>query len=439
MKKMINISFLLFLFVFLYAREYNLKIVNSIKDLNFLRGIKNECVYVKYYSYENDGGGGIFCYDVKKSHINDGGLIVNGWVRQFSGNVNIKWFGANIYRDDNQIPIERAINSGYKVIIDKGIYKCDNEIKIRDKNVCIEGKGRDSILLFLKNTNGIVIENDKMNYVNISNIAVKTNIISTKNAIKISYVNIPILNRNFSTVHIDNVYISGKDIFSSGWFNGIFLDEATFSIIKNVEIYGRVNKLEKGEKKFWGHSYSGITYLSSTSKSPVNPLFSNIIIKYVKKGFNFRGRMEGIRIINCLVIASKYGVYDNRTEIGNAKITNDPWLYIDGSHFNTGACGVFTKRSYDSFIINSLFYQFKRVDIPYVGIKTMIGNDNSIINNVIIGNKNSKFLNIGIEIYRNNRAKILNNSIIYVKKPIFLNRKKGNSKGILLFNNIIKK
>ena len=171
-----------------------------------------------------------------------------------------------------------------------------------------------------------------MNYVNISNIVLKTNIISTKNVIKISYINIFILNINninFSTVHIDNVYISGKDIFSSGWFNGIFLDEATFLIIKNVEIYGRVNKLEKGEKKFWGHSYSDITYLFSTNKSPVNPLFDNIIIKYVKKGFNFRERMEGIRIINCLVIASKYGVYDNRTEIGNAKITNGPFFQIE--------------------------------------------------------------------------------------------------------------
>lgn len=41
----------------------------------------------------DENRGGVFTYDPTKSAINNGGTIFNGWVRQYSGSVNVKWFG----------------------------------------------------------------------------------------------------------------------------------------------------------------------------------------------------------------------------------------------------------------------------------------------------------------------------------------------------------
>jgi len=38
--------------------------------------------------------GGVFIYDGAQSGVNNGGTIFNGWVRQYDGAVNVKWFGA---------------------------------------------------------------------------------------------------------------------------------------------------------------------------------------------------------------------------------------------------------------------------------------------------------------------------------------------------------
>lgn len=39
--------------------------------------------------------GGLFKYDANKSYINNEGTIFYGWIRQFDGNVQLKWFGTN--------------------------------------------------------------------------------------------------------------------------------------------------------------------------------------------------------------------------------------------------------------------------------------------------------------------------------------------------------
>jgi len=424
---------IIFFSSYIYAN--GLGLINTISELSTFNPRDSQCVYVRGYNIPDDGGGGLFCYDRTKINENDHGVVLNGWVRQFNGSVNIKWFGANVNRVDNQIPIQFAINYGEKVNIDNGTFLCNDVIKIYDKNISIEGESRNSILLFTKNSNGISIQNNVMNQVNINNLSIKTNILSTKSALSIIY-RLKKIGRHHSTVHLSNLYIAGSNINRAGWMNGIVLDEVTFPIITDIEIYGRKDLASSKGKKFWGHSNSGITYISSKDLSPVNPLFNNIMIKYVRMGFNFRGRMEGLRIKNCLVIATMIGLYDDRSELGNKKITIDPWLYIDSCHFNTAKYGVYTKRSSQSYIINSLFYQFPNVDMDYTAIKTAIGNDNTINNNIIIGNKKSQKITSGIIIDQNNRAKIESNSMIYISKPFIINKNYGKSKDIILFNNI---
>jgi len=43
---------------------------------------------------KDNNRGGVFNYDGAQSGVNNGGTIFNGWVRQYDGAVNVKWFGA---------------------------------------------------------------------------------------------------------------------------------------------------------------------------------------------------------------------------------------------------------------------------------------------------------------------------------------------------------
>ena len=43
---------------------------------------------------KDNNRGGVFIYDGAQSGVNNGGTIFNGWVRQYDGAVNVKWFGA---------------------------------------------------------------------------------------------------------------------------------------------------------------------------------------------------------------------------------------------------------------------------------------------------------------------------------------------------------
>ena len=85
-------------------------------------------VNVKGYYEENDGGGGVFNYDDAQSAINNGGTIINGWVRQYSGKVNSKWFGT--FEDFD-------IGSGQEI---EGDIELEQGIEyVNDSNILIRG------------------------------------------------------------------------------------------------------------------------------------------------------------------------------------------------------------------------------------------------------------------------------------------------------------
>lgn len=83
--------------------------------------------------------GGEFRYADTKKDINDGGVIFNGWVRQFSGYANVKWFGAigNGIEDDT-LAIQRAINAKYPLFIPAGQYIVTNTLQCKESTE-IEG------------------------------------------------------------------------------------------------------------------------------------------------------------------------------------------------------------------------------------------------------------------------------------------------------------
>jgi hypothetical protein len=60
--------------------------------------------------------GGVFNYDGAQSGVNNGGTIFNGWVRQYDGTVNVKWFetyidGANFITNNESSQLNYIVNS----------------------------------------------------------------------------------------------------------------------------------------------------------------------------------------------------------------------------------------------------------------------------------------------------------------------------------------
>jgi len=92
--------------------------------------------------------GGTFIYDSTLTvDDNDSGTIFNGWRRDYSGAVNVKWFGANETRVDNEVPIQLAINSSSNVFIPFGTFTISNTLNI--VNCSVEG---DKSIIYMELT-----------------------------------------------------------------------------------------------------------------------------------------------------------------------------------------------------------------------------------------------------------------------------------------------
>lgn len=82
-----------------YGEITQKQVNDGLESIDAMLAIKNprhgQRVYVKSYHAGLNKGGGTFVYDAKKSLTNDGGVIINGWVRQLDSNeIDPVCFGA---------------------------------------------------------------------------------------------------------------------------------------------------------------------------------------------------------------------------------------------------------------------------------------------------------------------------------------------------------
>jgi len=110
-----------------------------------------------YYS-KGDGGGGTFYWDSTSIEDDNGGTIIEAtgvvdgrWIRNYSGAVNVKWFGAvGDGVTDDTVAIQNAIDSlgtsGGELYIPKGTYKVTNIVISNIKTVSLRGTGATTIL-----------------------------------------------------------------------------------------------------------------------------------------------------------------------------------------------------------------------------------------------------------------------------------------------------
>ena len=105
--------------------------------------------------------GGIFIYDSTKVSEDNGGTNFNGWIRQYSGAVNVKWFGA---KGDGVTSASLSINSslaavyaagGGTVLVPAGNYRLTSILKIGG-NTTLKC---DTCVRFLKDHDATFINN----------------------------------------------------------------------------------------------------------------------------------------------------------------------------------------------------------------------------------------------------------------------------------------
>lgn len=129
--------------------------------------------------------GGTFIYDVTQAAINNDGTIFDGWVRQYSGAVNVKWFGAKgdgIADDTNTLQLALVYCNAKRInlYIPSGKYMVKDNIGFPNK-IKVYGDGMSTFIYAdmvsgkwvfetTSNVNGYTIENMQFYAVNERNI-----------------------------------------------------------------------------------------------------------------------------------------------------------------------------------------------------------------------------------------------------------------------------
>lgn len=407
---------------------------DTIADLRLVSGtVANETATVLGYNAVGDGGGGPPRYwsegQPPGTYVDNGGSIIvptggdgsAAWLCDAVLNAK-EWGAVGDGLTVDSSAINNIIQTGLPAYFPAGIYICDQTINTADINIKLYGDTEEvSEIRFVNSGDGIIVTNTSEYKVFINNIRITTTQIDPGTCLTLDYSNFAVapIERNTSYATLRDIHISGTDFQANGWSRGIVMDECQQPVLEHVYVIGRRDDTSSGAGQWWPGMDRGISFLSTKDKSPTDPYFLDVHIRYAESGFYSQGVMEGLRFDNCMVVACGYGINDDRREIVGPD-TSDPWLSVAECHFNTGIRGIKSTYCYQGFITNSLFYQFSLVDDAYIGIDLDFGNDWKISSNHINGNSASVNDTIGIKLSRNNQSLVNDNVCVSIDKPVVL-------------------
>jgi len=296
------------------------------------------------------------------------------WIRQYDGDVNIKWFGAKVDKTtDDTKAIQKVLNTFNVIEGSDGTSLISKNLDV-DSNTYFDGL---NVFTLQQNVDNINI----LDIINRNNVTI-TNIKFLGYGLDSSYIGFGANNIAIKVENGDNINIIGNDI--SGFSNdGIFADGLTNSYIKHNHIYniGKRNTATNtpiSSTNFVSGSYSClfVGYNNNSSNitisknilhgclntilSVINTSNSKIIENYV-----YDGDSNGIQFgtgclrINCNknIVTSLTGLYNPPTE----------------------GVGIGIKQGSDNSIIRENII----TNCQVMGINTQSANNCSIISNVL--------------------------------------------------------
>jgi hypothetical protein len=320
--------------------------VESISELAtvvFYNGTPPKTVFVKFFRFPEDGGGGEFYWDPSKSKTaHNGGTIIDPskldqisvwpgtwftpvgagvgcWVRLVSGVLNVRMFGAlgNGSTDDAPAIQGAAVAIGAvgrgELYFPAGDYRLGSKVYIAECDIFLRGAGVDCTNLVWTNLNGGIVFTDTTGVsaedrstFSISDLTLSTTRAYGGTALAFNYsaINPVVPFGDASTVKIRNVDIRGFDFYGTTndhWTQGVSLKDTGGVYIADLRILGKSNT----------PNTRGIV-ISAVNSSVVRFMLNGIQINFTERAIEIVGSIgktiEGIYLSNFELVACNDGI-----------------------------------------------------------------------------------------------------------------------------------
>lgn len=152
-------------------RDVALQSVDSVADIANITKTHGRKIYVASYYAGMGIGGGTFVYDATKSTVNDGGIVINGWVRQIDSDYYLEFWGVVSDNTDQSDKIQKAIdychlnNIGKLSTTGKDDYTINSTLVFKPTPRKAEwGYGTDKFVFDLNGSN-LITTNDNLTFI----------------------------------------------------------------------------------------------------------------------------------------------------------------------------------------------------------------------------------------------------------------------------------
>ncbi len=337
---------------------------------------------------------------------------------------------------DSAAALQACFDKHARVVI-KGYFRSTATLTISNKSFCIESDVIASGIIFTQASgDGIVYTSNNVGHTfQADGLRILTNQQEPGRALVVDFSAVASLDANRRRMaYIVGTEVGGVTRTSHGWAKGIVLDEANEAHLSSVTVYGRRNTAASGEANFWPGMESGIEFLSTTDKEPVNPTVENSRVRGAYSAIRVRGAVEGVNVLDTVVVASRIGVDDDRSYDGGP--TSEPLLFVRGCHFAVSESAIKAKRVAQGMIKNNLIYRFAQVDMPFIGISGETGSWWQIMDNHVQGFCGSTANTVaGVKVNQVHHSTIEGNDFLDVDTGVIVSDEAGGINGVSVLDN----